>query len=100
MGTTHHMAKGDREAACERGRVRDAHEPEPSGCRPLESGLRSEDSGAVRRGAVGKVPARATRWRPTLPHAGFWSRGGQSDLSIDCNQQRPVYEINQQAKAE
>ena len=23
-------------------------------------------------------------------HAGFWSRGGQSDLSIDCNQQRPA----------
>jgi len=41
---------------CERGRVRDAHEPEPSRCRLLESGLRSKDSRAVRRGAAGKVP--------------------------------------------
>src|SRR5262245_56895178 len=71
MGKTQHVAKGDRAAACERGRVRDAQEPEPSGCRLLESGLRSKDSRAVRRGAIGKVPERATRWWPTLPHVSF-----------------------------
>ena len=38
---------------------------------PLESGLRSKDLRAVRRGAVGKVPDEATRWPLTLPHAGF-----------------------------
>src|SRR5215831_9083167 len=32
----------------------------------LESCLRSKDSRAVRGGAVGKVPAKVTRWRPTL----------------------------------
>jgi hypothetical protein len=37
-------------------RVRDAQRPDPSGCRPRESCLRSKDSRAVRRGAVGKVP--------------------------------------------
>jgi hypothetical protein len=62
------MAKGDRLAPCERGRIRYEmhHLPEPSGCCYLESGLRSKDSRAVRRGAVGKVPIEATRWRPTL----------------------------------
>ena len=33
---------------------------------PLESCLTSKESRAVRRGAVGKVPAKVTRWRPTL----------------------------------
>jgi hypothetical protein len=40
----------------------------------LESCLRSKDARAVRSGAVGEVPDRATRWRPTT-HAGF-KRGG------------------------
>jgi hypothetical protein len=57
MGNTQHVAKGDRSAAGERGRVRAAHKPDPCGCRPLESGLRSKDLRAVRRGAVGKVPS-------------------------------------------
>jgi hypothetical protein len=39
--------------------------------RPLESGLRSKDLRAVRRGAVGKVPVQATRWRPTLRSVRF-----------------------------
>jgi hypothetical protein len=46
---------------------------------------RSTVTGFVRRGTVGKVPIEATRWRSTLRHARFWSRGGRSDLSIDCN---------------
>src|SRR5229473_6911536 len=71
MGTTHHVAQGDREAAGARGRVREAHKPAPRGCRPLESGWRSKDARAVRRGAIGKVPARATRWWPTLPPVRF-----------------------------
>src|SRR5262249_38626857 len=33
---------------------------------PLESCLTSKESRAVRRGAAGKVPAKVTRWRPTL----------------------------------
>src|SRR6516162_6800676 len=33
----------------------------------LESCLTSKESRAVRRGADGKGPARAPRWRPTLP---------------------------------
>jgi hypothetical protein len=33
--------------------------------------LRSKDSRAVWRGAIGKVPVRATRWWPTLRHARF-----------------------------
>jgi hypothetical protein len=33
---------------------------------PLESGLRSKDLRAVRRGAVGKVPDEVTRWPLTL----------------------------------
>jgi hypothetical protein len=37
--------------------------------RSLASLVRSKDSRGVLRGAVGKVPAWATRWRPTLPHA-------------------------------
>jgi len=61
------VAQGDREAAGARGRVREAHKPALRGCRPLESGWRSKDARAVRRGAIGKVPARATRWWPTLP---------------------------------
>jgi hypothetical protein len=55
-------------ATSERGRVRDAREPDPSGGCPLESCLRSKDSRAVRGGAVRKVPAKVTRWRPTLLH--------------------------------
>jgi hypothetical protein len=33
--------------------------------------LRSKDSRAVWRGAVGKVPAKVTRWQPTLLHVRF-----------------------------
>jgi hypothetical protein len=33
--------------------------------------LRSKDSRAVWRGAVGKVPTQVPRWQPTLRHAGF-----------------------------
>jgi hypothetical protein len=49
--------------------------------RPLESRLRSKDSRAVRRGAVGKVSRLAviTRWPPTLRPSGSmsgeWKRG-------------------------
>jgi hypothetical protein len=28
---------------------------------------------------------RVTRWRPTLPHAPFWSSGRRSDPPTDCN---------------
>jgi hypothetical protein len=42
---------------------------------PLESGLRSKDLRAVRRGAVGKVPGWATRWPLTLRYVRF-STGG------------------------
>jgi len=38
---------------------------------PPESCLRSKDSRAVRRGAVGEVPAQVTRRPPTLPHVRF-----------------------------
>jgi hypothetical protein len=37
----------------------------------LESCLKSKESRAVRRGAVGKVPAQVTRRPPTLPHVQF-----------------------------
>jgi len=47
--------------------------------------LRSKDSRAVWRGAVGKVPVKVTRWQPTLRHARFCSRGEESDFLIDCN---------------
>src|SRR5262245_47887368 len=50
--------------------------------RSLESCLRSKDSRAVRRGAVGKVPAKATRRRPTLPQARFWSRAAGATPSL------------------
>jgi len=40
--------------------------------RPLESWLIRKRSRSVRRGAIGKVPARVTRWWPTLPHAPIW----------------------------
>ena len=33
---------------------------------------------------MGKVPERATRWRPTLPHARFEAVVGERS-SIDCN---------------
>ena len=33
--------------------------------------MRSKDSRGVLRGAVGKVPIKATRWRPTLLQARF-----------------------------
>src|SRR5262249_45906424 len=85
MGRTHHVAKGDRSAACERGRVRDAQEPEPSGCRLLESGLRSKDSRAVRRRAVGKVPIEATRWRPILPQARFGGGCDPFSRNLECS---------------
>jgi hypothetical protein len=39
----------------------------------------------VWRGAIGKVPAMVTRWSPTLPHAQFWRRGRQGDLSLDSH---------------
>src|SRR6516165_10775135 len=42
---------------------------------PPESCLRSKDSRAVRRGAVGKVPVRVTRRPPTLPHVRFLGAG-------------------------
>ncbi len=58
--------------------------------RSLESCLRSKDSRAVRRGAVGKVPAKATRRWPTLLHARFCSSGEESDFLIDCNRTRPL----------
>jgi len=44
--------------------------------------LRSKDSRAVWRGAIGKVPARATRWWPTLPHAGFGGGDGGNGLRM------------------
>ena len=44
------MAKGGRRMTSERQRVREAHRPDPSGCRQLESCLRSKDSRAVWRG--------------------------------------------------
>src|SRR2546427_87403 len=91
------MAKGDRLAAYERGRVRDAQEPEPSGCRPLESGLRSKDSRAVRRGAVGKVPERATRRRSTLPHVSFlggWTGAIPSGYPTPTVQRSPRVRID------
>src|SRR5215510_2767175 len=50
MGRTHYRAKGGRWTTSERQRVRDAHRPDPSGRRPLESCLRSKDSRAVWRG--------------------------------------------------
>jgi hypothetical protein len=42
---------------------------------PLESCLTSKESRAVRRGAVGKVPAQVTRRPPTLPHVRFLGGG-------------------------
>src|SRR5215813_12744319 len=50
MGRTHYRAKGGRWTISKRQRVRDAQRPDPSGCRPLESCLRSKDSRAVWRG--------------------------------------------------
>jgi len=50
----------------------------------LESGLRSKDSRVVRRRVVGKVPIEATRWRPILLQARFWSSGGRGDSPTDC----------------
>ena len=51
------------------------------GHRSLESCLRSKDSRAVRGGADGKVPGRATRRRPTLPQARF----GEGRLEKGCS---------------
>ncbi len=48
--------------------------------RSLESCLRSKDSRAVRGGADGKVPNRATRRRPTLPPVRF----GEGRLEKGC----------------
>src|SRR5262249_50341056 len=50
MGRAHYRAKGGRWMTSERPRVREAHRPDPSGCRQLESCLRSKDSRAVWRG--------------------------------------------------
>jgi hypothetical protein len=41
--------------------------------------LRSKDSRAVWRGAVGKVLIRVTRWQPTLPQARFLGEGDGSN---------------------
>jgi hypothetical protein len=43
--------------------------------RSLESDVIRKRSSVVWGGAVGKVPVKATRWLPTLPHARFNSRG-------------------------
>src|SRR6516162_8971623 len=45
-----------------------------------ESCLTSKESRAVRRGAVGKVPAQVTRRPPTLPHVRFLG-GGETAMS-------------------
>ena len=42
-------------------------------------------SRGVWRGGVGKVPTRATRWRPTLLHAPLWSSGRRGEPSTDCD---------------
>ena len=58
---------------------------------PLESCLTSKESRAVRRGAAGKVPAKVTRWRPTLLPVRFGrgrldslARKGLAAYLIDC----------------
>ena len=48
---------------------------------PLESCLTSKESRAVRRGAVGKVPAQVTRWPPTLLHVRFLG-GGEAAMPL------------------
>ena len=46
--------------------------------------LRSKDSRAVWRGAVGKVLSRVTRWQPTLPQARFGG-GSKETYSSQSN---------------
>src|SRR6516162_6146081 len=48
---------------------------------------RSPAVGDCRRrpGIVGKVPAKATRWRPTLLQARFWNNGGRGASPTDCS---------------
>jgi hypothetical protein len=67
-----------------RGHSRPGYHPSVAWRWPLESGLRSKDSRVVRRRVVGKVPIEATRWRPTLLQARFWSSGGRGDSPTDC----------------
>ena len=49
--------------------------------------LRSKDSRAVWRGAVGKVLTGVTRWQPTLPHDAFL--GGGAAVIAPCYPRRP-----------
>src|SRR5215510_11307753 len=50
------------------GRVRDAHEPEPKCLSSTGELIDIERVTISSEGDVGKVPVKATRWRPTLLH--------------------------------
>src|SRR5215470_3535451 len=89
MGRTHYRAKGGRWTTSERQRVRDAHRPDPSGRRPLESCLRSKDSRAVWRGTGRKGSNDLARGLLYLARA--QSDGLDSQFAVSSNNLSPTH---------